>query len=92
MTYLQYKAAYFGEEKVAHEFTLEDLNEEDKEALYSGLFHIQKDRDRAGRLVIYIMAHMLGQWKLETLVSPPAKRKIFGLSILNLIKLSSLPY
>lgn len=69
MAFLQHKAAYFGEEKVASEITLADLNEEEKGLLLSGVYHIQKENDRAGRLVVHVMTHMLERWRIETLVS-----------------------
>jgi len=51
---LQQKALYFGNDKVARDITLDDLTNEDKHFLLSGLYHIQEGSDRTGRVVVYI--------------------------------------
>jgi hypothetical protein len=68
MNFLQYKATYFGEDKLARDITLSDLNQDDIDLMLSGLFHVQDGRDRSGRVIIYMFTHMLGRCKTETLV------------------------
>ncbi|CAJ1946595.1 unnamed protein product [Cylindrotheca closterium] len=68
MNFLQHKAAYFGNDKIAREITLDDLNEEDKACLLSGFCYIQEGRDRAGRTVIHWFGSMLGRFKAENLI------------------------
>mmetsp|Transcript_15016 Transcript_15016/g.36677 ORF Transcript_15016/g.36677 Transcript_15016/m.36677 type:complete len:508 (+) Transcript_15016:127-1650(+) len=68
MDYLKYKATYFGEDKVARGITLDDFNDEDMELVMSGLYHIQKERDRSGRAVVYVMNDVFGRCKLENLI------------------------
>ncbi|CAJ1939201.1 unnamed protein product [Cylindrotheca closterium] len=67
MTFLKCKAMYFGNEKVACDITLNDLNEEDMKLLLGGLFHIQDSRDRTGRVIVWIFNSMLGQCSAESL-------------------------
>lgn len=67
-SYLQNKATYFGTEMIARDITLNDLNEEDKKLLLSGLFHIQKERDRKGRVVMHMFGKMLSRCKPDTMV------------------------
>jgi hypothetical protein len=69
MSFLRYKATYFGKDKVGRDILLSDLNGEDVDLMMSGLFHIQDGRDRSGRVVIYMLNHMLGRVKIEALVS-----------------------
>eukprot|EP00980_Cylindrotheca_fusiformis_P005717 scaffold1192_cov58-Cylindrotheca_fusiformis.AAC.11 len=59
MSFLHFKATYFGEDKVAREIGLSDLTQEDVALLKSGVFLIPEHRDRAGRLVLYILNHLL---------------------------------
>mmetsp|Transcript_35772 Transcript_35772/g.86535 ORF Transcript_35772/g.86535 Transcript_35772/m.86535 type:complete len:489 (+) Transcript_35772:75-1541(+) len=66
MKFLKYKAQYFGQDKLARDITLADLNEEDMELMLSGLFHIQEGRDRMGRVVFYMLSKMMGRFKPET--------------------------
>ncbi|KAL3937636.1 MAG: hypothetical protein SGBAC_007288 [Bacillariaceae sp.] len=68
MEFLQHKAAYFGEDKVAREITLDDLTVEDTELLLSGLFHIQEETDRNGRVVLYVMGEEIGRCQIENLI------------------------
>jgi hypothetical protein len=68
MNFLRYKATYFGEDKLARDISLSDLNQDDIDLMLSGLFHVQDGRDRSGRVVIYMFNHMLGRCKAETLV------------------------
>lgn len=69
MKFLQHKATYFGNDKVARDITLDDLNEEDKRLLWSGLYHIQEDRDRNGRVIIHWFGNLLGRFRAENVVS-----------------------
>jgi len=68
MDYLKYKATYFGEDKVAREITLDDFNDEDMELLMAGLYHIQKETDRSGRVVVYLMTDVFARCKIENLI------------------------
>lgn len=60
LDFLRYKATYFGNDKVARDITLDDLNEEDKRLLLSGAKHIQEGTDRSGRFVLYFFNHCFG--------------------------------
>ncbi|CAJ1937688.1 unnamed protein product [Cylindrotheca closterium] len=68
MAFLEHKVVYFGEDKATRDITLNDLTTEENDLLLSGVFHIQKDGDRSGRLVVHIMTHMLESWRVETLI------------------------
>mmetsp|Transcript_22001 Transcript_22001/g.54366 ORF Transcript_22001/g.54366 Transcript_22001/m.54366 type:complete len:494 (-) Transcript_22001:1258-2739(-) len=68
LSFLQYKAKYFGKDKVAREITLDDLNEEDKRLLWSGLYHIQEERDRTGRTIIHWFGSLLGRFRAENVI------------------------
>ena len=69
MKFLKYKGEFFGEDKIASEITLDDLDEEDMELMLSGLFHIQAERDRMGRIIMYLLSKMWGRFKPESTVS-----------------------
>ena len=49
MNFLRYKALFFGNDKVARDITLEDLNAEDKKFLLAGAYHLQEGRDQKGQ-------------------------------------------
>eukprot|EP00980_Cylindrotheca_fusiformis_P005714 scaffold1192_cov58-Cylindrotheca_fusiformis.AAC.8 len=68
MNFLHFKATYFGEENVAREVELSDLSQEDVSLLRSGLYVVPNHRDRAGRLVLYILNHLLSGCTTEALV------------------------
>ena len=68
MHFLQLKATYFGNDKVAREITLDDLDKEDMEVLLSGLWHIQEERDRTGRVIVHMFGNLFGKWKAENTV------------------------
>ncbi|CAJ1955761.1 unnamed protein product [Cylindrotheca closterium] len=68
MNFLKEKATYFGNDKIAREITLDDLNEEDKSLLLSGFYHIQEERDRAGRAIIHWFGSMLGRVRPENVI------------------------
>ncbi|CAJ1937614.1 unnamed protein product [Cylindrotheca closterium] len=53
MSFLNQKALYFGEDKVAHDIAASDLNEDEVELMRSGFFQIQDGRDRNGRVMVY---------------------------------------
>ncbi|CAJ1937616.1 unnamed protein product [Cylindrotheca closterium] len=53
MSFLQQKALYFGEDKVAHDIAASDLNEDEIELMRSGFCQIQEGRDRNGRVVVF---------------------------------------
>lgn len=71
LEFLRYKATYFGNEKVARDITLDDLNEDDKELLLSGLHHIQDGTDRMGRVILYFFNKYMGIGTLESHVRHP---------------------
>lgn len=67
--FLHYKAMYFGEHKIAHEITLDDLNAEEMDLLLSGFYHIQDGRDRVGRVILYCFKNMFSMCKnIHTMV------------------------
>ncbi|CAJ1937770.1 unnamed protein product [Cylindrotheca closterium] len=68
MEFLKHKATYFGEDNVAREITLDDLDDEDMSLLLSGLYHIQDGRDRKGRVVMHATTDMLGGCKTENII------------------------
>lgn len=69
MSFLRYKAKYFGNDKVARDITIDDLDEEDMALLRKTPYHIQKGRDRNGRVIAHIFStEMFGRGKVETLV------------------------
>lgn len=67
--FLRYKGTYFGNDKIARDITLDDLDEEDKKLMLSGLFHVQDGRDQTGRVVVYLLNTFLGKCKAENVVS-----------------------
>ena len=69
MSFLKYKAEYFGEDKIARDITLADLSDEDREMMMSGALHIQSGKDRMGRNVVYTLTKTLGRVKPEAMVS-----------------------
>ena len=71
LDFLRYKAKYFGNEKVARDITLDDLNAEDKKLMLSGLHHIQEGRDRRGRVVLYFFNRYMGVGTIDTHVRLP---------------------
>jgi hypothetical protein len=66
MSFLGYKATYFGRDKVGRDILLTDLNQEDLDLMLSGPFHVQEGRDRSGRAVVYLMNRPLS--KEDTMV------------------------
>ncbi|CAJ1937922.1 unnamed protein product [Cylindrotheca closterium] len=68
MKFLEHKAKIFGKDKVSREITLQDLNDTAKELLVSGLYHIQKDRDQSGRVILYMMSDKLGRCSADTMI------------------------
>lgn len=70
INFLQHKAKYFGTDKIARDITLQDLNEEEVEVLFSkSPYHIQEGRDRTGRVVVQMFnTAIVGKGKVETLV------------------------
>ena len=71
MSFLLHEAKYFGNDKVARDIALNDLNEEDKRLIFSGLYHIQKGSDRAGRTIVHSFGSILSRFKAETMVRLP---------------------
>ena len=69
LEFLRFKATYFGEEKLTREITFEDLNDDDKEVLLSGLHHIQEGADRMGRKILHFFNVHMGKGKLPSHVS-----------------------
>ena len=55
--HFQFKKQLFGMEKVANDITMDDLNDDDKAALYSGYHIVLPKRDNAGRFVLFINAN-----------------------------------
>ena len=58
LAFLHLKALRFGKEAVARDITLDDMEEKEIELMVSGAyFHLQGQRDRAGRPVLYMFFH-----------------------------------
>ena len=53
--FLEQKALYFGEDTLGRDIIISDLNEDDLEALFSGSFHFQNEKDRSGRFIVYCL-------------------------------------
>ena len=87
MDFLKYKSTYFGQDKIAREIALDDLNDEDVELLLSGLYHIQDGRDRKGRMVLYVTTELLGKYRLENLVSQRTIAHVAGYYIASVDQL-----
>ncbi|CAJ1936694.1 unnamed protein product [Cylindrotheca closterium] len=68
MSLLECKAKYFGDDKVARDITLDDLSEEDKQLMLSGVFHIQDGRDRNGRLIVHFFGKLLSRCKADVMI------------------------
>ncbi|KAL3932678.1 MAG: hypothetical protein SGBAC_010738 [Bacillariaceae sp.] len=68
VNFLGHKATYFGLDKLARDITLHDLNQEDMDLMLSGFYHIQDGEDQSGRVVVYMLNHLLGKCKAETLI------------------------
>ncbi|CAJ1936710.1 unnamed protein product [Cylindrotheca closterium] len=68
MSLLECKAKYFGDDKVARDITLDDLSEEDKQLMLSGLYHIQDGRDQNGRLILHLFGKMLIRCRADNLI------------------------
>mmetsp|Transcript_31404 Transcript_31404/g.75726 ORF Transcript_31404/g.75726 Transcript_31404/m.75726 type:complete len:528 (+) Transcript_31404:81-1664(+) len=62
VNHLHQKAQYFGEDKIARDIRLDDLNAEDIQVLLSGFLHVQGERDRTGRGILCTFSHLLGRW------------------------------
>lgn len=77
MNFLRYKGEFFGEDKIARDITLADLSEEDKELMMSGILHIQAERDRMGRVVLYTLTKDCGRFKPESTVSIYIERPVW---------------
>lgn len=69
MNFLKHKATYFGADKVGRDIVLSDLNQADLDLMRSGVFHIQNGRDKSGRVVVYMLNHMLYKCEVDTMVS-----------------------
>ncbi|CAJ1936553.1 unnamed protein product [Cylindrotheca closterium] len=68
MLLLECKAKFFGHDKVARDITLDDLSEEDKQLMLSGLYHIQDGRDQNGRLILHFFGKMLSRCRADNLI------------------------
>lgn len=68
MNFLKHKATYFGEDKLTKDITISDLNEDDLRLFRSGVFNIQQDKDRSGRLVLYVMNHLFAGCTADSMV------------------------
>lgn len=69
MSFLKQKAAYFGEDKLTKEITLQDFSEDDARSLESGFFQILPQADRSGRVVIAVFPYLRNYTIPENLVS-----------------------
>ena len=86
MSFLQQKAEYFGEDKVGREITLDDLGAEAAEVISAGRLHIQKEKDRFGRHVMYLFNYIYEQPKsVESLVRIRLEQPFLGLDLSRLL-------
>ena len=53
INFLSHKAKYFGNNKIAADITLDDLTPEELQLMLSGIYHIQDETDKNGRLIVY---------------------------------------
>lgn len=65
---LKKKVTWIGENKVARDSVLDDLNDDAKGLHWSGLFHTQEERDRSGRLVGHSISEMMERGSAESMV------------------------
>lgn len=67
--FLKHKAKYFGNDKVAADITIEDMTPHELKIMLSGLYHIQKDTDRNGRVIFHRFDRLVsGKFNTETMV------------------------
>ena len=69
VNHLELKAKYFGEDKVGRDITVDDLSSEEMELLSSGTLLVLEEKDPTGRAIVCCMGSLMGQWRLEALVS-----------------------
>jgi len=58
--FLSHKERYFGQDKLARDITLNDLNEDEMNLLTSGMWHIQDGTDKSGRMVVFLFHPLPG--------------------------------
>eukprot|EP00980_Cylindrotheca_fusiformis_P001056 scaffold291_cov92-Cylindrotheca_fusiformis.AAC.3 len=68
MKFLQYKATYFGINKLGRDIVLSDLTNEDRALLQSGFLHVQQCKDRCGRNVVWLLNEFLGRWPKDVMI------------------------
>eukprot|EP00980_Cylindrotheca_fusiformis_P030013 scaffold24188_cov98-Cylindrotheca_fusiformis.AAC.1 len=68
MKFLQYKAKYFGINKLGRDIFLSDLTNEDRDLLQSGFFHVQQCKDRCGRNVVWFFSGFVGRWTKDSMI------------------------
>ncbi|CAJ1936081.1 unnamed protein product [Cylindrotheca closterium] len=69
ISFLRNQDAYFGSHTLGRDIAFTDLEEEDKQILKSGIFHIQAERDKAGRVVVILFNDMfLRNYKIESMI------------------------
>eukprot|EP00980_Cylindrotheca_fusiformis_P019693 scaffold6870_cov121-Cylindrotheca_fusiformis.AAC.20 len=68
MKLLQYKAKYFGIDKLARDIVLADLTNEDRDLFQSGFLHVQQSKDRCGRNVLWFFNEFLGRWPKDVMI------------------------
>ena len=71
MNFLQQKALYFGDEKVACDICPEDMSSEEIALMKSGFFEIMKDRDQGGRVILY---HTFDRFPHECTIETTVRR------------------
>lgn len=77
INYMRNQERFFGTHTLGRDVQVGDLNEEDKQIIRSGIFHIQKERDKAGRAVIYLFNDMfLRKYKIDAMVRSMHLEKI----------------
>lgn len=69
MDFLENKARYFGEDKIAREITLSDMNEDEISLMLSGHLYIQEGSDRRGRQISHLFQAKQNGYSTDTVVS-----------------------
>jgi hypothetical protein len=62
------KLELFGKSKLAEEIHLKDLTEEENGAVQKGLLHFLRERDRAGRAVLFMSGKLNAEYGTKTVV------------------------
>lgn len=70
ISFLRQKAKYFGADKVTSDITLNDLSPDEVKLMLSGIYHIQDETDRHGRVIFMSCPNINQLAPLESEVRP----------------------